>query len=174
MSKWHSWESDYMKADMPYLVHLSKNVSDHKYFVGVFTGRFKDTLYFRDEFENEIALNVKEYLFDNACHIEFVPISEVNSWVYSESKQTAKQAVTYKDAVINSVKKSSYNSVICNATVKKDIEFEFGSKLSKDDKSTLLEKIMFAEPVDIELRYYGDSNILPTLVSILSDDKDVE
>jgi len=38
------WESDYMKADMSYLVHLSKSASDHKYFVGVFTGRFKDTL----------------------------------------------------------------------------------------------------------------------------------
>lgn len=163
-----------MKADMPYLVHLSKSASDHKYFVGTFTGRFKDTLYFRDEFENEISLNIKEYLFGGTCHIEFVPISEVNSWVYNESNQTDKQAATYKDAVINSVKKSSYNSVICNATVKKNIEFEFGSKLSKDDNSTLLEKIMFAEPVDIELKYYGDDNILPTLVSISSDDKDSE
>lgn len=163
-----------MKADQSYLVHLSKSASEHKYFVGVFTGRFKDTLYFRDDFENEIAINIKEYLFDSECHIEFVPISEVNSWVYSEHKQTPKQAVTYKNSIINSVKKSSYHSVICNATVKKDIEFEFGSKLSKDDKSTLLEKIMFAEPVDIELRYYEDDNILPTLVSISSDDKDVE
>ena len=163
-----------MKADQSYLVHLSKSASEHKYFVGVFTGRFKDTLYFRDDFENEIAINIKEYLFDSECHIEFVPISEVNSWVYSEHKQTPKQAVTYKNSIINSVKKSSYHSVICNATVKKDIEFEFGSKLSKDDKAMLLEKIMFAEPADIELRYYEDDNILPTLVSISSDDKDAE
>lgn len=39
--KWHSWESDYMKADLSYLIHLSKSASDHKYFVGVFTGRLK-------------------------------------------------------------------------------------------------------------------------------------
>ena len=132
MSKWHSWESDYMKADMPYLVHLSKNASDHKYFVGTFTGRFKDTIYFRDAFENEITLHIKDYLFsDGSFHIDFIPIKDVNNWAYDEPNQTAKQVVTYKDAVINSVKKSSYNSVICNATVKKDIEFELGSKLSK-------------------------------------------
>ena len=41
--KWQDWKTGYMAADQNYLVHASRNASDHKYFVGTFTGRFKET-----------------------------------------------------------------------------------------------------------------------------------
>ena len=107
MSKWHSWESDYMKADMAYLVHLSKSASDHKYFVGMFTGRFKDVLYFRDAFENEIELHIKDYLFnDGSFHIDFIPIKDVNDWAYDEPKNNKSELVKY-NGVIKSIEKEN-------------------------------------------------------------------
>jgi hypothetical protein len=162
MSKWHSWESDYMKADLSYLVHLSKSASDHKYFVGVFTGRFKDTLYFRDAFDNEIELHIKDYLFsDGSFHIDFIPIKEVNDWAYDEPVDSKSKLIKYK-GVIKSIEKEN-DLVTCTALINQEKKFEIDD-LNEFGKEHLLDTLMSGNTVQIEVKEHKDK-MLPTLVT---------
>ena len=162
MSKWHSWESDYMKADLSYLVHLSKSASDHKYFVGVFTGRFKDVLYFRDAFDNEIELHIKDYLFsDGSFHIDFIPIKEVNEWAYDESESSKSKLTKYK-GVIKSIEKEN-DLVTCTALINQEKKFEIDD-LNEFGKEHLLDTLMSGNTVQIEVKEHKDK-LLPTLVT---------
>ena len=169
MSKWHSWESDYMKADMAYLVHLSKNASYHKYFVGMFTGRFKDTLYFRDAFENEIALHIKDYLFDDGSfHIDFIPIMDINNWAYGKQEDSESELVKY-NGVIKSIEKES-NLVTCTAVINQEKKFEVDVEdLNKFGKEHLLDTLTSGKTVQIEVNKYKDK-LLPTLIAWYEED----
>lgn len=169
MSKWHSWESDYMKADMSYLVHLSKSASDHKYFVGMFTGRFKDTLYFRDSFENEIALQIKDYLFsDGSFHIDFIPIKDVNDWAYDEPEDYESEFAKYK-GVIKSIEKEN-DLVTCTALINQEKKFEVDiDNLNEFGKEHLLDTLMSGNAVQIEVTEHKDK-LLPTLVARYPED----
>lgn len=164
MSKWHSWESDYMKADLFYLVHLSKNVSDHRYFVGMFTGRFKDVLYFRDAFDNEIELHIKDYLFnDGSFHIDFIPIKDVNNWAYDEPDCHKSELVKYK-GVIKSIEKEN-DLVTCTALINQEKKFEVDiDNLNEFGKERLLDTLISGNAVQIEVNEYKDK-LLPTLIA---------
>ena len=164
MSKWHSWESDYMKADLSYLVHLSKSASDHKYFVGVFTGRFKDTLYFRDAFDSEIELHIKDYLFnDGSFHIDFIPIKDVNNWAYDEPKSSKSELVKYK-GIIKSIEKEN-DLVTCTALINQEKKFEIDTDdLNEFGKEHLLDTLISGNAVQIEVNEHKDK-LLPTLVA---------
>ena len=169
MSKWHSWESDYMKADQSYLVHLSKSTSDHKYFVGVYTGRFKDVLYFRDVFDNEIALRIRDYLFDDGSfHIGFIPIKDVNNWIYEEPDNITSELVKYK-GVIKSIEKEN-DLVTCTAIINQEKKFEIDTDdLNEFGKEHLLDALMSGNAVQIEVKEHKDK-ILPTLVAWCKED----
>lgn len=168
MSKWHSWESDYMKADLSYLVHLSKSASDHKYFVGVFTGRFKDTLYFRDAFDNEIELHIKDYLFnDGSFHIDFIPIKDVNDWAYDEPVDSKSELIKY-NGVIKSIEKEN-DLVTCTALISQEKKFEIDD-LDEFGKEHLLDTLMSGNTVQIEAKEHKDKQ-LPTLVAWCREDK---
>ena len=164
MSKWHSWESDYMKADQSYLVHLSKSASDHKYFVGMFTGRFKDILYFRDAFENEIALHIKDYLFsDGSFHIDFIPIKDINDWAYNEPEDSESEFSKYK-GVIKSIEKEN-DLVTCTALINQEKKFEVDvDNLNEFGKEHLLDTLISGKTVQIEVNKYKDK-LLPTLIA---------
>lgn len=166
MSKWHSWESDYMKADLSYLVRLSESASDHKYFVGVFTGRFKDTLYFRDAFDNEIELHIKDYLFsDGSFHIDFIPIKEVNDWAYDEPVDSKSKLIKYK-GVIKSIEKEN-DLVTCTALINQEKKFEIDD-LNEFGKEHLLNTLMSGNTVQIEAKEHKDK-LLPTLVTLCKE-----
>lgn len=164
MSKWHSWESDYMKADLSYLVHLSKSASDHKYFVGVFTGRFNDILYFRDTFNNEIKLHIKDYLFDDGSfHIDFIPINDVNNWAYDEQDDSKSKLIKY-NGIIKSIEKEN-DLVTCTALINQEKKFEIDTdNLNEFGKEYLLDTLMSGNAVQIEVTEYKDK-LLPTLVA---------
>ena len=167
MSRWHSWESDYMKADQSYLIHLSKNASDHKYFVGVFTGRFKDILYFRDAFDNEVALHIKDYLFDDGSfHVDFIPIKDVNDWAYDKQENPKSKLIKY-NGVIKSIEKEN-DLVTCTALINQEKKFEIGD-LNEFGKEHLLDTLMSGNTVQIEVKEHKDK-ILPTLVAWCKED----
>lgn len=169
MSKWHSWKNDYMKADQSYLIHLSKSTSNHKYFVGVFTGRFKDILYFRDAFDNEIALHIKDYLFDDGSfHIDFIPIKDVNDWAYDEQSYSKSELVKYK-GVIKSIEKEN-DLVTCTALINQEKKFEVDiDDLNEFGKEHLLDTLMSGNAVQIEVTEHKDK-LLPTLVAWCKED----
>jgi hypothetical protein len=164
MSKWHSLESDYMEVYLSYLIHLSKSASDHKYFVGVFTGRFKDILYFRDAFDNEIAVHIKDYLLnDGSFHIDFIPIKDVNDWAYDGPKNNKSELVKY-NGVIKSIEKEN-DLVTCTALINKEKKFEIDiDDLNEFGKEHLLDTLMSGNTVQIEVKEHKDK-LLPTLVA---------
>lgn len=167
MSKWHSWKSDYMKADMVYLIHLSKNASYHKYFVGMFTGRFKDTLYFRDAFENEITLHIKDYLFDDGSfHIDFIPIKDVNNWADDEPDDSKSELIKY-NGIVKSIEKEN-DLVTCTALINQEKKFKIDS-LNEFGKERLLDALMSGDAVQIEVKELKDK-LLPTLVTWCRED----
>lgn len=162
MSKWHSWKNDYMKADQSYLIHLSKSTSDHKYFVGVFTGRFKDILYFREAFDNEIALHIKDYLSDDGSfHIEFIPISDVNNWACNKQEGSKSELIKY-NGIIKSIEKEN-DLVTCTALINQEKKFEIDD-LNEFGKERLLDVLMSGNAVQIEAKELKDK-LLPTLVT---------
>lgn len=169
MSKWHSWESDYMKADQSYLIHLSENASDHKYFVGVFTGRFKDTLYFRDAFDNEIALHIKDYLHsDGSFHIDFIPIKEVNDWAYDKQDDNKSSLLKYR-GIIKSIEKDN-DLVTCTALISQEKKFEIDiDDLNEFGKEHLLNTLISGNAVQIEVKEHKDK-LLSTLVAWCKED----
>lgn len=168
MSKWHSWENDYMKDDLSYLIHLSKSASDHKYFIGVYTGRFKDVLYFRDAFNNEIALRIKDYLSDDGSfHINFIPISDVNDWAYNKQEDSKSELVKY-NGIIKSIEKEN-DLVTCTALINQEKKFEIDD-LNESGKERLLDVLMSGNVVQIEVKELKDK-LLPTLITWCKEDE---
>lgn len=165
MSKWHNWSNDYMKADQSYLIHLSENASDHKYFVGMFTGRFKDVLYYRDILDNEIALHIKDYLYsDGSFHIDFIPIKEINDWAYDKQNdnESDKNSLLKYKGVIKSIERDS-DSVTCTAIINQEKKFKIDD-LQGFVEVGLLDMLTLGKTVNIEANEYkGES--LPTLVA---------
>lgn len=175
MSNWHRFESDYMEADQSYLIHLSENASDHKYFVGVLTGRFKDIIYFRDVFDNEIALQAKDYLHsDGSIHIDFIPIKEINDLVYDK---TPKSEVVFNGdmkeealiGTINCVKREDEtDTFICNIQTINNTKFTCAKYSSLADD--VVGNFMTGDNVNVKIRKY--KNELPMLISIEKNDEE--
>lgn len=174
MNKWQDWKTGYMAADQNYLVHISQNASDHKYFVGTFTGRFKETLYFRDQFDHEFSLNIRDYIYDDECSINFIPIKEINDWAYNK---TPKSEVACSGdgkeetliGTINSVKrKDETNTFICNIQTVNNTEFTCAKYSAFADD--IIDSFTTGNKVNVKIRKY--KNEQPMLISIEEHDEE--
>lgn len=173
MNKWHDWEYDYMTADQNYLVHVSQNASDHRYFVGTFTGRFKETLYFRDQFDHEFSLNIRDYIFDGGCNISFIPIKEINDWAYDKVPEKKVSQNDDKEetliGTINSVKREDEtNTLACNIQTVNNTTFTCKKFSAYADD--IIGNFMTGDKVKVKVRRYkNDSDDRPMLLSIELD-----
>lgn len=166
MSKWSNWDSDYMKTDQIYLVHLSMDESDHQYFIGTFTGRVKDILYFSDSFDNEIVVHINDYLHDDGTfHIEFIPMTDIANWA-SESESTDNQITTY-EGIIKSISLSDKDdSIICTAFISHDKKFKIsGNQRRHGTLPIIFGKFTAGEKVKISLDESNKEDV-PSLVCV--------
>lgn len=168
--KWQDWKTGYMAADQNYLVHASRNASDHKYFVGTFTGRFKETLYFRDQFDNEFSLNISDYIYEDECNISFIPIKEINDWAYNKVPEKKVNQNEDKEetltGTINSVKREDEtNTFVCNIQTVNNITFTCKKFSAYADD--IIGNFMTGDKVNVKIRQYKNGNDKrPMLISI--------
>ena len=173
MSKWQDWKTGYMAADQIYLVHASRNASDHKYFVGTFTGRFKETLYFRDQFDNEFSLNIRDYVSNSGCSISFIPIKEINDWAYDKVPENKVNKNEDKEetliGTINSVKREDEtNTLVCNIQTVNNTTFTCKKFSAYADD--IIGNFMTGDKVKVKIRQCkNDSDNRPMLLSIELD-----
>ena len=173
MSKWRDWEYDYMAADQNYLVYVSQNASDHKYFVGTFVGRFKETLYFRDQFDHEFSLNIRDYIHDDKCSISFIPIKEINDWAYNKAPEKKESQNEDKEetltGTINSVKREDEtNTFVCNIQTVNNTTFTCKTFSAYADD--VIDSFTTGNKVNVKIRQYkNDNDDRPMLLSIELD-----
>lgn len=168
--KWQDWKTGYMAADQNYLVHASRNASDHKYFVGTFTGRFKETLYFKDQFDNEFSLNISDYIYEDECNISFIPIKEINDWAYNKVPEKKVNQTEDKEetltGTINSVKREDEtNAFVCNIQTVNNTTFTCKKFSAYADD--VIGNFMTGDKVKVKIRQYkNDNDKRPMLISI--------
>lgn len=163
MNRWQNWKNGYMKADEVYLVHAYKSAHDYKYFVGTFTGRYKDTLYFKDNFDHEINLRISDYIYEDKFKIEFVPLDEVYNCLSDKSNNEDEKEDNIITGTIESiVRDRDKDRFICNVKVVENKSVYLNTNSIGTD--VLFD--YFKDGTKVKLELYHDKNDIPGIANI--------
>lgn len=171
MRKWHSWKDDYMKADEIYLVHAYRSEYDYKYFIGTFTGRYKDILYFKDNFDHEIQLHIADYIYEDKFKIEFVPLDEIRDWLSGKSNDEDEKEDNIIAGTIESiVRDRGKDRFVCDVKVVENKSVYLNADAMGVD--TLFD--YFRDGTKVKLELYHDNGDIPGIANIDDDCEDYD